>query len=68
MPIADRALAAQHLPGAATSRAVVTSLSWSLGHVGPLTRTVEDAALALNVLAGCDPRPRLAGHPAVDHW
>ncbi|MFF1378803.1 amidase [Streptomyces sp. NPDC058308] len=30
----------------------VTSLSWSLDHVGPLTRTVQDAALALNVLAG----------------
>ncbi|MFH0522183.1 amidase [Streptomyces sp. M41] len=34
----------------------VTSLSWSLDHVGPLTRTVEDAALVLSVLAGHDPR------------
>ncbi|MFE6197438.1 amidase [Streptomyces sp. NPDC057838] len=34
----------------------VTSLSWSLDHVGPLTRTVEDAALVLDALAGHDPR------------
>ncbi|WP_438489846.1 amidase [Streptomyces sp. S186] len=34
----------------------VTSLSWSLDHVGPLTRTVADAALVLPVLAGHDPR------------
>ncbi|MET8689192.1 amidase [Streptomyces sp. NPDC004732] len=34
----------------------VTSLSWSLDHVGPLTRTVEDAALVMSVLAGHDPR------------
>ncbi|MCC4314026.1 amidase [Streptomyces malaysiensis] len=34
----------------------VTSLSWSLDHVGPLTRTVEDQALVLAVLAGHDPR------------
>ncbi|MFH7594345.1 amidase [Streptomyces racemochromogenes] len=34
----------------------VTSLSWSLDHVGPITRTVEDAALVLSSLAGHDPR------------
>ncbi|WP_439944109.1 amidase [Streptomyces sp. BBFR115] len=34
----------------------VTPLSWSLDHVGPLTRTVEDAALVLTALAGHDPR------------
>ncbi len=30
--------------------------SFSLDHVGTFTRTVEDAAIALNVLAGYDPR------------
>jgi aspartyl-tRNA(Asn)/glutamyl-tRNA(Gln) amidotransferase subunit A len=33
----------------------VFPLSWSLDHVGPITRTVEDNALMLNVLAGHDP-------------
>ncbi|WP_280395744.1 amidase [Nocardia brasiliensis] len=38
------------------SRHGVTALSWSLDHVGPITRTVADAALALTALAGSDPR------------
>ncbi|MFG2459668.1 amidase [Streptomyces sp. NPDC048523] len=37
-------------------RTGVTSLSWSLDHVGPLTRTVQDAALVLSATAGHDPR------------
>ena len=37
------------------SRAGVVPLSWSLDHVGPLTRSVEDAALFLNAIAGFDP-------------
>ncbi|MFJ3211734.1 amidase [Streptomyces flaveolus] len=45
----------------------VTSLSWSLDHVGPLTRTVEDAALVLAVLAGHDPRdPASLSVPVAD--
>lgn len=39
----------------------VTSLSWSLDHVGPLTRTVEDAALVLTALLGHQSPP---GGPA----
>ncbi|MGH7684272.1 MAG: amidase, partial [Vulcanimicrobiaceae bacterium] len=36
------------------SRYGVLPLSWSLDHVGPMTRTVSDAAIALGVLAGHD--------------
>ncbi|MFJ9927896.1 amidase [Streptomyces misionensis] len=46
----------------------VTSLSWSLDHVGPITRTVEDAALVLTALAGYDPRdPASLAAPATDY-
>ncbi|MBI3302774.1 MAG: amidase [Deltaproteobacteria bacterium] len=34
----------------------VTPLAWSLDHVGPMTRTVKDAALMLQALAGHDAR------------
>lgn len=37
------------------SRAGVLPLSWSLDHVGPLTRTVRDCALVLEAIAGHDP-------------
>lgn len=40
--------------GIVSTRGVVP-LSYRLDHVGPLTRTVEDAAMLLNVLAGFDP-------------
>lgn len=33
----------------------VVPLSWSLDHVGPLTRTVRDGAVVLQVIAGHDP-------------
>ena len=36
------------------SRAGVLPLSWSLDHCGPLTRTVEDAAIIMNAVAGHD--------------
>ncbi|QUH01983.1 amidase [Saccharopolyspora erythraea] len=46
----------------------VTSLSWSLDHVGPITRTVEDASLVLSVLAGHDPRDPASLHtPDTDY-
>lgn len=34
----------------------VVVLSWSLDHTGPLARTVEDAAVALQAVAGYDPK------------
>jgi aspartyl-tRNA(Asn)/glutamyl-tRNA(Gln) amidotransferase subunit A len=37
------------------SRYGVFPLSWSLDHVGPLARTVEDAAIVLAAIAGRDP-------------
>ncbi len=37
------------------SRRGVLPLAWSLDHVGPLARSVEDAALVLNAIAGYDP-------------
>ena len=37
------------------SRHGLTPLSWSLDHPGPIVRTVEDAALAMNAIAGHDP-------------
>lgn len=41
------------------STAGIVPLSWSLDHAGPLTHTVEDAAIVLQLLAGADPRDTL---------
>jgi aspartyl-tRNA(Asn)/glutamyl-tRNA(Gln) amidotransferase subunit A len=38
------------------SRAGIVPLAWSLDHPGPMVRSVADAALMLNVIAGHDPR------------
>jgi len=40
--------------GLVSTRGVVP-LSWSLDHVGPLTRTVADSAILLQAIAGYDP-------------
>lgn len=40
--------------GRVSARGVIP-LSWSLDHLGPMTRTVQDAALMLQVIAGYDP-------------
>ena len=52
--------------GRASKRGVYP-LSWALDTVGPITRTVEDAALTLNVMAGHDPAdPTTVEMPAGD--
>jgi aspartyl-tRNA(Asn)/glutamyl-tRNA(Gln) amidotransferase subunit A len=49
------------------SKSGVFPLAWTLDHVGPLTRTVEDNALLLNALAGHDAQdPYSADRPAED--
>ncbi|WP_037914424.1 Asp-tRNA(Asn)/Glu-tRNA(Gln) amidotransferase GatCAB subunit A [Actinacidiphila yeochonensis] len=49
-------------------RTGVTSLSWSLDHVGPITRTVRDAALVLAATAGHDPDdPASVPGPRTDY-
>jgi Asp-tRNA(Asn)/Glu-tRNA(Gln) amidotransferase A subunit family amidase len=46
----------------------VDSLAWSLDHLGPMTRTVADAALMMNVLAGHDTRdPRTRRVPVPNY-
>lgn len=50
------------------SRAGVIPLAWSLDHVGPMARTVTDAALLLQVLAGSDPAdPSTATVPVPEY-
>lgn len=46
----------------------VMGLSWTLDHAGPMTRTAADAALALGVMAGHDPRDAYASKRAVPDY
>jgi aspartyl-tRNA(Asn)/glutamyl-tRNA(Gln) amidotransferase subunit A len=50
------------------SRYGVTTLAWTLDHAGPMTRTVGDAALVLQAIAGHDPLdPTTASDPVPDY-
>jgi aspartyl-tRNA(Asn)/glutamyl-tRNA(Gln) amidotransferase subunit A len=50
------------------SRAGAMPLSWSLDTVGPLVRTVEDAALILGIIAGPDPADPTAAAESVPDY
>src|SRR5207244_6989891 len=53
--------------GRVSNRGVIP-LSWSLDHTGPMTKTVEDAAILLNVIAGYDALdPTTVDVPIVDY-
>src|SRR5918994_3459281 len=50
------------------SKLGVFPLAWSLDHVGPITRTVEDNALILNALASHDPEDLYSVGPAAEDF
>lgn len=50
------------------SRHGVVPLAWSLDHVGPLARTVDDAAILLGAIAGPDPRDSTASSQPVPDY
>lgn len=50
------------------SRAGVMPLSWTMDHLGPMTRTVRDAALMLGVIAGRDPLDATSSARSVDDY
>lgn len=50
------------------SAAGAVSLSWSLDHIGPMTRTVRDAAVMLQAMAGHDPGDARTRHVPVDDY
>lgn len=50
------------------SRAGAVARSWSLDHVGPLTRTVRDNARMLSVIAGHDPDDSTTSEKAVPDY
>ena len=50
------------------SRYGAIPLAWSLDHMGPLTRSVEDAAIMLAAIAGPDPKdPSASSRPVPDY-
>ncbi len=50
------------------SRAGAMPLSFTLDHVGPLTRTASDAALILQAIAGRDPADPTTAHAPVPNY
>ncbi len=50
------------------SRYGVTPLAWSLDNAGPMTKSVEDNALVLGVIAGADPADRMCSDKPVGDY
>jgi aspartyl-tRNA(Asn)/glutamyl-tRNA(Gln) amidotransferase subunit A len=50
------------------SRYRMHGLSWSMDSAGPITRSVEDAALMLNAIAGYDPKDTLTSKRPVPDY
>ena len=50
------------------SRFGVSTVSWTLDHVGPITRSVADAAIMLQVLAGHDAKDNSSANEAVPDY
>jgi aspartyl-tRNA(Asn)/glutamyl-tRNA(Gln) amidotransferase subunit A len=50
------------------SRRGIHPLSWSLDHAGPITRSVQDAAALLQVLAGYDPADQGSRDRPIDDY
>ena len=66
MPAATSALVGVYPTRGLVSIAGIAPLDWLLDNTGPIARTVDDAAIALEVMAGPDPLdPRTVGAPAA---
>ena len=50
------------------SRYGVTTLSWTLDHAGPMTKTVADSATMLGIIAGRDPKDRTSSSEPVPDY
>lgn len=50
------------------SRHGVIPVSWALDHVGPVTRTVEDAAVMLEIISGPDPKDTTCSRRPVPNF
>ena len=46
----------------------VFPVAWNLDTVGPMTRTVRDAALMLNTISGHDQRDQFSSHRPTEDW
>jgi aspartyl-tRNA(Asn)/glutamyl-tRNA(Gln) amidotransferase subunit A len=53
--------------GRVSTRGVIP-LSWSFDHLGPITHSVGDAAVMLQVIAGYDPQDATCANTAVDDY